>query len=243
MPSAAAGSCSSGGAARPPGPPRRRDGDSLPKPAQDPESPPPHRSPRPRPAQDSESPPLNLSPRPNPGFLWSGAALAPQAERTRTRGGAGGGSGPGAGAGEGPGRRAPSPSSSGDAGSSGLWRRDPPSAGVGRGSAGADAGSRSARGRGVRARLSPPARPGSAREAWACASLRPFPPSESRPRTHFCFSSNSHFKASSRHVTPVHQFNPVAQSCPTLRPHGPQHDGPPCPSPTPGVYPNSCPSR
>ena len=135
------------------------------------------------------------------------------------------------------------PSSSGDAGSSGLWRRDPPSAGVGRGSAGADAGSRSARGRGVRARLSPPARPGSAREAWACASLRPFPPSESRPRTHFCFSSNSHFKASSRHVTPVHQFNPVAQSCPTLRPHGPQHDGPPCPSPTPGVYPNSCPSR
>ena len=28
----------------------------------------------------------------------------------------------------------------------------------------------------------------------------------------------------------------------SLRPHGPQHTRPPCPSPTPGVYPNSCPS-
>ena len=27
----------------------------------------------------------------------------------------------------------------------------------------------------------------------------------------------------------------------SLRPHGPQHARPPCPSPTPGVYPNSCP--
>ena len=26
----------------------------------------------------------------------------------------------------------------------------------------------------------------------------------------------------------------------SLRPHGPQHARPPCPSPTPGVYPNSC---
>ena len=31
------------------------------------------------------------------------------------------------------------------------------------------------------------------------------------------------------------------QSCQTLRPHEPQHTRPPCPSPTPGVYPNSCP--
>ena len=37
------------------------------------------------------------------------------------------------------------------------------------------------------------------------------------------------------------QFNSVAQSCPTLRPHGLQHIRPPCPSPTPVVYPNSCP--
>ena len=28
----------------------------------------------------------------------------------------------------------------------------------------------------------------------------------------------------------------------SLWPHGPQHARPPCPSPTPGVYPNSCPS-
>ena len=33
------------------------------------------------------------------------------------------------------------------------------------------------------------------------------------------------------------QFNSVTQSCSTLRPHEPH-----CPSPTPGVYPNPCPS-
>ena len=32
----------------------------------------------------------------------------------------------------------------------------------------------------------------------------------------------------------------VAQSCPTLRPHGLQHARSPHPSPTPGVYSNSC---
>ena len=32
------------------------------------------------------------------------------------------------------------------------------------------------------------------------------------------------------------QLSSVTQSCPTLRPHGPQHTRPPCPSPTPGVY-------
>ena len=36
-------------------------------------------------------------------------------------------------------------------------------------------------------------------------------------------------------------YSSVAQSCPTLRPHGPQHTRPSCPSPTPGVYPNLCP--
>ena len=35
----------------------------------------------------------------------------------------------------------------------------------------------------------------------------------------------------------------VAQSCPALRPHESQHARPPCTSPTPGVYPNSCPLR
>ena len=39
------------------------------------------------------------------------------------------------------------------------------------------------------------------------------------------------------------QFSSVGQSCPTLRPHELQHTRPPCPSPTPRVYSNSCPSR
>ena len=37
------------------------------------------------------------------------------------------------------------------------------------------------------------------------------------------------------------QFSSVAQSCLTLRPHRLQHARPPCLSPTPRVYPNSCP--
>ena len=37
------------------------------------------------------------------------------------------------------------------------------------------------------------------------------------------------------------QFSSVTQSCPTLWPHGPEHARPPCPSPTPRVYSNSCP--
>ena len=39
----------------------------------------------------------------------------------------------------------------------------------------------------------------------------------------------------------VIQFSSVTQLCPTLRPHELQHTRPPCPSPTLGVYPNSCP--
>ena len=39
------------------------------------------------------------------------------------------------------------------------------------------------------------------------------------------------------------QFSSVTQLCPTLWPHGLQHTRPPCPSPTPRVYSNSCPSR
>ena len=38
----------------------------------------------------------------------------------------------------------------------------------------------------------------------------------------------------------VKQFSSVTQSCPTLRSHGLQHARPPCLSPTPGAYPNSC---
>ena len=40
----------------------------------------------------------------------------------------------------------------------------------------------------------------------------------------------------------VAQFSSVTQSCPTLRPHELQHARSPCPSPTPRVHPNSCPS-
>ena len=39
------------------------------------------------------------------------------------------------------------------------------------------------------------------------------------------------------------QFSSVAQSCLTLRPHESQHTRPPCPSPAPRVYSNSCPSN
>ena len=37
------------------------------------------------------------------------------------------------------------------------------------------------------------------------------------------------------------QLTSVTQSCPTLQSHGMQHARPPCPSPTPRVYSNSCP--
>ena len=37
------------------------------------------------------------------------------------------------------------------------------------------------------------------------------------------------------------QFSSLAQLCLTLWPHESQHARPPCPSLTPGVYPNSCP--
>ena len=37
------------------------------------------------------------------------------------------------------------------------------------------------------------------------------------------------------------QFSSVAKSCLTLQPHGLQHTRPPCPSPTPSLYSNSCP--
>ena len=44
------------------------------------------------------------------------------------------------------------------------------------------------------------------------------------------------------HLIMPFQFNSVAQSCPTLQPHESQHSRPPCPSPTPRVHSNSCPS-
>ena len=38
------------------------------------------------------------------------------------------------------------------------------------------------------------------------------------------------------------QFSSSVMSADSLRPHGLQHARPPCPSPTPGAYSNSCPS-
>ena len=43
-------------------------------------------------------------------------------------------------------------------------------------------------------------------------------------------------------LPPTVQFSSVAQLCLTLWPHGLQHTRLPCPSLTPGVYSNSCPS-
>ena len=50
-----------------------------------------------------------------------------------------------------------------------------------------------------------------------------------------------HWKIINPHFIGSVQFSSVAQSYPTLQPHGPQHARPPYPSPTPRVYPNSCP--
>ena len=43
--------------------------------------------------------------------------------------------------------------------------------------------------------------------------------------------------------TSNHLFTSISQSCSTLRPHGLQQARLPCPSPTPGVYSNSCTSH
>ena len=42
-------------------------------------------------------------------------------------------------------------------------------------------------------------------------------------------------------MTPSDQIRSVTQLCLTLRPHESQHARPPCPSPTPGVHPDSRP--
>ena len=48
----------------------------------------------------------------------------------------------------------------------------------------------------------------------------------------------SYFKISLSSCSVQFSHSVVSHS---LRPHGLQHSRPPCPSPTPGVYPNSCP--
>ena len=54
--------------------------------------------------------------------------------------------------------------------------------------------------------------------------------------------SRQEYLSSTKECISSIQFSLVAQSCLTLRPHESQHARSPCPSPTPRVYPNSCPS-
>ena len=77
----------------------------------------------------------------------------------------------------------------------------------------------------------------------------PFSKGSSRPRNQTQVSriAGGFFAVwASREITLYYiysvQFSSVTQSCLTLRSHELQHTRPPCPSPTPRVYSNSCPS-
>ena len=59
------------------------------------------------------------------------------------------------------------------------------------------------------------------------------------PLVSLCVSINSYKKTLVRLDSVQFSCSVVSNS---LRPHDPQHARPPCPSPTPGVYPNPCPS-
>ena len=54
-------------------------------------------------------------------------------------------------------------------------------------------------------------------------------------------SENNEQNGNSKSFSPVHFSRSVMSD--SLQPHEVQHDRPPCPSPTPGVYPNPCPLR
>ena len=65
-----------------------------------------------------------------------------------------------------------------------------------------------------------------------------------------CFSSNKKYVYIFSPITPMHSLSSVQLSSvhfsrsvgsDSLRPHESQQARPPCPSPTPGVHPNSCP--
>ena len=61
-----------------------------------------------------------------------------------------------------------------------------------------------------------------------------------RNTTALQYNSFSPLPKSTPHTSPSVQFSHSVVSA-SLRPHGLQHARPPCPSPTPGVYLNSCP--
>ena len=55
-----------------------------------------------------------------------------------------------------------------------------------------------------------------------------------------CLMERLHWNLGLMHLRSSVQFSRSVVSD-SLRPHGLQHTRPPCPTPTPGVYPNSCP--
>ena len=57
----------------------------------------------------------------------------------------------------------------------------------------------------------------------------------------YTFSTSWLFSFYNIFILDIFIFSSVAQSCPTLWPHGLQPTRLPCPSPAPGVYSNSCP--
>ena len=66
-------------------------------------------------------------------------------------------------------------------------------------------------------------------------------------KSNFCLRTTYYLSESWEHwrcVTPEHLTVQFSRSVVSdfLRPHEPQHARPPCPSPTPGVHPNPCPS-
>ena len=66
-----------------------------------------------------------------------------------------------------------------------------------------------------------------------------FLPVDSDSKPLFCETFEIHFEKVSFPLSVQFSHSIVSDS---LRPHESQHAGPPCPSPTPGVYSNSCPS-
>ena len=59
-------------------------------------------------------------------------------------------------------------------------------------------------------------------------------------KTLLLFIFELHFQSADWNVMIFCSVSSVAQSCPTLQPHGLQHARLPCPSPTPGAWSNSC---
>ena len=91
-------------------------------------------------------------------------------------------------------------------------------------------------------------------KAWRVSTLYPCPWKDSRPSVISQTPSSSCCPAHNHSLTPcpvgtthfMNQFSSLQFShsvvSDSLRPHESQHTRPPCPSPTPGVYSNSCPS-